>query len=309
MTPAELEALRASGNPFALGYAPESPNGKDYTFDPSLPRALPSYIAPSFQKVPVYSQQGGTCVGNSIAAALSHLVYQDGGAVVGFDGEELNARITHAFDQPTSFRPVMDSILATGIRPRNGHGLYFVQGYANVDYTDVEAMKAAIAVDHQMMVIATHLEPGFGDDRKGYQPANPTDNSGGLHAMCVVAYDDHGVLIQNNWDTWFCDGGFVRLAWDYVARHFVEAMVITDKADAAGGYVKTYQPPVEGQPAIRKIGTTAVYQVRVDGRFWIKDPIEAKRMGVDLRLVQDVPATDKRWALPVIGLDAPASAR
>lgn len=313
MTPTELEALLAESrtDPYALGYAPAGPNGKDYTYDASLPRALPSYIVPSFQKTPVYSQQGGTCVGNAIAAAMSHLVWQDSGQVVGFDGEELNARVTHAFDQPTSFRPVMDQILATGLRSRNGAGLYFVEGYANVDYHNVEAMKDATARPNQMCVIATHIEPGFGDKPKEYQPANPAGNTGGLHAMCgPVAYDDHGVLIQNNWDTWFGDGGFVRLSWDYVLAHFVEFMVITDKPDVAGGYVKTYQPPSDqGYPVIRRIGSTAVYQVRVNGRFWIKDPTEATRMGVNLNLVQEVPATDKRWALPVIGLDAPASTR
>lgn len=306
---------QALTDPTVFGYVPGEPTAKDYLYDASLPHAAPpAYTHPSFQNVPVMSQQGGTCVGNSIAAALMGLQYVETGEVVGFNGEELNARVTHREGDATSFKPVMDDLLKSGIREgaAGRDGLYFPEAYANVDYTNVEAVKQAISTPGQAVVFATFLldgPTGFGSNPKQFlrPDAGPR---GGLHAMWAPAYTAEGLIAQNSWDRWFGDGGFVRLSWDYVVQHFVEVMAITDRPDVAGGYVKTYEfPDPTWERAVKRPGKPAVYLVKGNGRVWIKDPWEAKRFGVNLAAVEQVPSTDKIWALPVTGPDAPRDLR
>jgi hypothetical protein len=232
-----------------------------------------------------------------------HLQHQDTGRVIGFNGEELNARATREFLGPTSFTPVMDIIMKTGIK--SGEALYFPQGYANIDYKDIGAMKTAIDTPNQMVVFATWLPAGWDADRLGFNPAQP-ENNGGLHAMLIVGYEARGVYVQNSWSEAFGDRGFIRLSWDFVVRHFVEAMAITDKPDVAGGYVKTYEVPgLFTERAVKhNDARPEVYLVKGNGRFWIKDIWEAKRFGVDLTKVEKLPDTDPVWTIPVIGMDS-----
>jgi hypothetical protein len=303
-----LEEFKA-GNPYASGYAPASPSPKQYVFDPKVYGAPEGYTLPSFGKTPIYYQQGGTCVGNSIAGALTALQYVETGEVIPFNGEELNARATKEFLGPTSFTPVMDIIMKTGFKA--GNGLYYPAGYANVDYRNRAAMMEAISTPNQAVVFATWLPDGWDHNPTQYAPAFP-ENSGGLHAMYIVRYTQDGVLAQNSWGRWFGDRGFIRLSWAYVEKHFVEAMAITDKADVVGGYVKTLDlGDLSTERAVKHIGADrpAVYLVKPNGRFWIKDPWEAKRFGVDLTKVEALPDTDSVWAIPVIGPDAPRSTR
>lgn len=302
-----LERVK-DGDTTALGYTPEGPVKSAWTVDPNLPAAPPDrFLVPSFQKVPIMEQQGGTCVGNSIAGAFMHRAFLEHGEVVSFDGEALNARVTHHHDEATSFRPVMDALLADGIMPREGGGLYFPKAYANVDWTDTDAIKAAVSTPGQMCVLATHLPDGWDHTPKVYAPAMPP--SGGLHAMLIVGYEPEGLLVQNSWGRYFGDGGFIRLSWAFAASCFVEIMAVTDLDDTAGGYVQTYTPPTGTEWAVRKPGTKAVYLAEDNGRIWIKDIWQAKRMGVDVAHVAEPPATDEVWALPVIGPDAPREMR
>lgn len=125
-----------------------------------------------------------------------------------------------------------------------------------------------------------------------------------------------GVVIQNSWGPQWGDGGFWRLGWDYVMSERVgEAWVLTDSPDAAGGYIRTFFTDVNAKERAVKHKPTAtstrpaVYLVNANGRRWIKDPFEAKRMGVNLALVEKLDDTDTVWDLPVIGPDAPAALR
>jgi hypothetical protein len=170
-------------------------------------------------------------------------------------------------------------------------------------------MMEAISTPNQAVVFATWLPDGWDRNPTQYAPAFP-ENSGGLHAMFIVRYSQEGVLVQNSWDRWFGDRGFIRLSWAFVEKHFVEAMAITDKPDIAGGYIKTYDvPDMNVERAVKRSVAPAVYLVKGNGRFWIKDPWEAKRFGVDLNRVEVLPDTDKVWAIPVIGPDAPRDQR
>jgi hypothetical protein len=304
---AQIKQEFDAGNPYASGYTPLSPTAKQYTFDPTVYGAPAGYTLPSFLKTPIYSQQGGTCVGNSIAGALTGLQYIETGEVIPFNGEELNARATRERYGPTSFTPVMDIIMKDGIKAQEG--LYYPAGYANIDYRNRQAMMEAISTPNQAVVFATWLPDGWDRNPTQYAPAFP-ENSGGLHAMFIVRYSQEGVLVQNSWDRWFGDRGFIRLSWAFVEKHFVEAMAITDKPDIAGGYIKTYDvPDMNVERAVKRSVAPAVYLVKGNGRFWIKDPWEAKRFGVDLNRVEVLPDTDKVWAIPVIGPDAPRDQR
>lgn len=308
-----LDRMQA-GDETAMGYEPEMDEQR-YLVPDGLPRsAPPPFTVSSYRQTPIYSQQGGTCVGNSISGERTHSAFQETGEIFAFDGEALNARITHAFDQPTSFTPVMDDLLRSGVQPVQGEGLFFPQAYANVDWHDSEAVRTAISTPGQMCVFATWIGPGFGEHPRLPQPPMPDGPGKGLHAMLLVGYLTAGVIIQNNWSRTWGDEGHAVLSWEYVDAHFVEIMAITDRPDVAGGYIKTHQyDDSAAETAIARYDLPdrkrpAVYRVLDNGREWIRDPTAAKRLGVRLPPVR-VPDTDPRWALPVIGPDAPRSQR
>lgn len=306
-----------NGDATAMGYTLEELDEKRYSVPDDRPRAAPlPIIIPSFMKTPVYEQSGGTCVGNATAAGLTHSIFQATGEVVVFDGEALNARVTHKFEEATSFRPIMDDLMKSGVAPLSDEGLYFPQGYANIDYKDIEAIKQAVATPGQVCLMATECTPEFGDGRraKEFLPARPDLSGFGLHAMFgPVACTNEGVIVQNNYSVRWGDGGHCRFSWDYVLRHFVEIMVITMDPNVAGGYIRTHKYGPDVETAFKHIDLPdrkrpATYLSRSNGRIWITDPIQAKRYGVRLPAVA-VPDTDPRWALPVIGQDAPKQFR
>lgn len=307
-----LEQMHA-GDETVMGYEPEL-DEKRYAVPDNLPRSQPApFMVPSFKKVPTYLQQGGTCVGNATGAALTHSIFQWTGEVVVFDGEALNARVTHRYDTPTSFRPIMDDILKSGVAPLSDEGLYFIEGYANVDWHDREAVRNAISTPDQMCVFATQITRAFGSNPGNPLPPSPGEPGMGLHAMLLVGYTQEGVVIQNNWGSGFGVDGCCVLSWEYVDTHFVEIMAITQRVNIAERYVKTHQYDGPYETAIKRFDLPdrkrpATYLARSNGRIWITDPIQAKRYGVRLPATA-VPDTDERWALPVIGPDAPKQFR
>lgn len=310
-----LEKMEA-GDATAMGYTLEEIDPKRYSTPDNLPRAENQHIIPSFQKTPIYEQRGGTCVGNATASGLTHAIFQATGEIAMFDGEALNARVTHKFEEPTSFQPVMDSIMKAGLAPLADEGLYFPQGYANVDYRNMEAVKQAISTPGQVCLFATQCTPEFGSGSlaKTFLPARPDAQNLGLHAMApLVAFTPEGVIAQNNYGVNWGDGGYCRFSWEYVLTHFVEIMAITMDPTIAGGYIKTHQYDGPFETAIKHTDLpdrkrTATYLVKENGRIWITDPIQAARYGVKLPAVA-VPDTDPRWGLPVIGPDAPKQFR
>ncbi len=315
----DLIARMHAGDEFAMGYKPEL-DLKRHVFDHAKrlrADAVPAtFMVKGYRKLPVYAQQGSTCVGNGIAAAHTHNEYNESGEVVAFDGEALNARVTHTFDTPTNFGAVMSSIMAAGVESNAGQGVFFDQGYANVDYHDADAIRAAVAALGQMCVFATWLTRGFTDCKTPTQPLPPSpgETGMGIHCMLLVGYEPRGVWVQNNWGVNWGDAGHCLLSWEYVAAHFCEVMAITDQADAAGGFIKTHQfgtLPEEGvkHADLPDRKRPAVYLVKNNGRIWITDPAQAKRYGVDLTKIHVLPDGDMRWALPVIGPDAPKSQR
>lgn len=314
---AELLEEVEDGDPTALGYTIEELDEKRYFVPDNLPRSAPApFFIPSARKVPTYNQQGGTCVGNSIGSYFTHAAFQEHGEVFMFDGEALNARVTHEYDKPTSFRPILDDILKSGISPLGDEGLFFPAGYANVDYHDAEAVRNAISTPGQMCVFATFLTKEFVEARtpKVALPARPGEQGMGLHAMGpLIGYDNDGPYGQNNWGVGFADQGITHYSWDYVNTHFVEIMAITDKPDVAGGYIKTHQYFGYDEHAIKRFDLPnrkrpATYLVKDNGLIWIKDPTEAKRFGVKLPATA-VADSDDRWGLPIIGPDAPKQYR
>lgn len=317
MTPAEASALLQSDDPFAMGYAPESPNGKDYSFDPSLPRSLPSYAASSFQKTPIYNQQGGTCVGNAIANCMTYLEWAEKNDVVSFDGEALNMRVVGKdYGQGAAASPhdVLEDVRLHGAQAPDG--LYFPKAYAWVEPNNPDAIKAAMSTPGVVVGAAIWLQDNFGvDGGKTYAPY-VEGNAWGYHMVTYVGYDERGVLIQNSWDTWWGDGGFARLSWDYLRNRTGECWAVTDNPDTAkDGFVKTFDYGNNAtERAVKRADLPdrkrpAVYLAKNNGRIWITDPWQAKRFGVNLYAVEVLKDTDPVWSLPVIGPDAPRSQR
>jgi hypothetical protein len=222
---------------------------------------------------------------------------------------------------------LLDDAIKHGVTSTlNGvQGNYYPQAYAWLDYTNREAIMAAMSTPSQVVTGAIWLQSNFGGGGGSEPNGGPPRNNGtdfipfideqpwGLHEITYVGYEARGLIFQNSWGTWWGDGGFGRMSWDYAAKRSTEMLVITDSPDNAGGFVKTYDWGSGTETAIARLDLPdrkrpAVYRVLSNGREWIKDPTEAKRLGVKLPPVR-VPDTDGRWSLPVIGPDAPRSLR
>lgn len=318
MTPEELQAIRTSGDLYALGAKPSGVRPSDYVASNLPASSPPKFMHSAIRNVPVKNQQGSTCVGNSIALCMTYLEWVEKGDVVSFSGEELNMRVVgHDYGEGAAASPhdVLDDITKHGARSQTG--LYFPKGYAWVDWHDHEAVKAAISGPGQMVTASVWLTHAFDEaaDNKTYAHEDPALNNWGYHELTFVGYTDEGVFVQNSWDTWWGDGGFVRLGWDYVDARLGECWVITDNADTVkDGFVKTYDYGTATERAVKRADLStrkrpAVYLAKPNGRIWITDPFQAKRFGVDLHKVEILKDTDKVWELPVIGPDAPRSQR
>jgi hypothetical protein len=247
------------------------------------------------------------------------LEYVEKNDVVNFDAEAWSGRIVAKdYGQGAAASPhdVLDDAIKHGVPStlNDVQGLYFPKAYAWIDYTNPAAIREAMSTPGQVVTGAIWLLNNFGQNGgKDYIEDVPGENPWGLHEIVYVHYDDHGAEIQNSWGTWWADGGFARLSWDYIAKRSTEMLVITDSADNAGGYVQTFDYGSGTETAIARYDLPnrkrpAVYLIKPNGRIWIKDPTEAKRMGVKLPPVR-VPDTDTRWSLPVIGQDAPRELR
>lgn len=318
MTPDELDAIRRSGDLYALGVRPSGVSDRDYVVAPPAPAAAPpSFTHSAVRKVPVKDQQGGTCVGNSIALCMTYLEWAEKGDVVSFDGEALNMRVVgrdYGEGAAASPHDVLEDIRLHGAQGPTG--LYFPKGYAWLDWHDHEAVRAAMSTPGQMVTASVWLTRAFDEaaDDKTFAREDPALNSWGYHQLTFVGYEDRGVLVQNSWGTWWGDAGFVRLGWDYVDARLGECWAVTDNADTVKeGFVRTHDYGAGAETAIARYDLPtrkrpAVYLIKPNGRIWIKDPFEARRMGVALPPVR-VPDTDKRWDLPVIGPDAPRDLR
>lgn len=312
MTPDELAQIKRSGDLYALGAKPSGVRPKDYVADLRAPAAAPPrFTHAAVGKVPVHSQQGGTCVGNAIADCMTYLEYSETNDVVPFDGEALNMRVVgkdYGEGAAASPHDVLDDVTKHGAQGQRG--LYFPKGYAWVDWNDREALKAALSSPGVVVTAAIWLQQNFGmENGKAYAPFHD-EEPWGYHEIHLVGYDDQGVLVQNSWGTWWGDGGFCRLSWDYVAHRFGECWAITDNPDTLkDGFVKTIDYGSGNERAVKHKDLPtrkrpAVYLVKSNGRIWITDPFQAKRFGVNLYQVEQLDDTDPVWALPVIGPDA-----
>lgn len=323
VTPDLLKQLQQGTDLYAMGYVPSGPRATDYLVAPSaeLPQAAPARFAhPSYRQIPVRNQQGGTCVANSLSTCMTMLEFvEQGGEIVNFDAEAWSARdVGKNFGPGAAASPwaLLKDAFDHGVPStvNNVQGMYYPKAYAWLDHKDPEAVRAAISTPGQVVTGAVWLLQNFGaDNGKTYIEDNPGENPWGLHEITYPAYDEHGLIFQNSWSTWWGDGGFGRMSWDYLAKRTTEMLVVTDQADNAGGFIKTFDWGSEPETAIARYDLPdrkrpAVYLVKNNGRIWIKDPMEAKRFGVQLPPVR-VPDTDSRWALPVIGPDAPRNLR
>lgn len=319
MTPDELKRMLESGDPYVFGAKPTGVTAKDFVSVPSAPAAAPpTFLHPGYRKLPVKNQQGGTCVGNSIALCMELLEYAETKRIIQFDGEELNARFTHVEGAASMPGDILDIVQKYGIegQAEGTKAIFLPKAYARLDHTNIEAVKQAMSTPGQIVTVAIWIKNDFGSDGGKTYLEYDGGETPGYHEVTLVGYDEHGVIVQNSWDTWWGDGGFFRLAWSYITSNWCgECWVITDNADTAGGYIRTYSYDVNAKERAIKhkaVGTNtrpAVYLVKGNGRIWIKDPFEAKRFGVNLFAVEQLDDTNGIWALPVIGPDAPVNLR
>lgn len=318
MTPQELEALQQrvrDGDLFALGAKPSGVRTSDYVVKTTPHAAPPSFTHPAHRRVPVKSQQGGTCVGNSIATCMTYLEWVEKNDVVAFDGEELNMRVVgREYGQGAAAMPqgVLEDVRLHGAQAPDG--LYFPRAYGWVDWSQgIQAIKDAMSAPGNMVTAAIWLTSEFSENPTQYlDDAAETTPKGdwGYHEIVFAAYNDLGVTIQNSWDTWWGAGGFRNLSWRWLLLRLGECWAITDNADTAkDGFVKTYDWGNGGERAIKRANKPAVYLLKSNGRIWITDPWQAKRFGVDLTKVEVLPDTAKEWERPVIGPDAPRDQR
>lgn len=329
MLPPDITRLRAAGDPYAFGVLPSPIDLRDKTLPPTAGAVPDTFLHPAARKVPVRNQQGGTCVGNSIATCLSLMEFAETGRVVPFDGELLNARVVDRAGgewAAASPRDVLDDVLNHGAVAFQGDGginMYFPKAYATVDHTSADAIQAAISTPQMTVTAACWLLSNFGEGVKttdagghvnetgpgtGYAPDIPGENPWGYHELTFIGYDPQGVLFQNSWGTGWGDGGFGRFAWDYVTSGRVgEMWAVTDNPDTAGGLMRVYVPPSEPNTGrvVRKGTSAAVYLLETGGRIWVQSLAQARQFGIDMHQVISLPADDPVWNSPVIGPDAP----
>lgn len=318
--PPQIAELKAKGDPYAFGVLPSKIDLRDHALPPRATPAPASFMHPSVGKVPVRNQQGGTCVGNSIATCLSLMEHAETGAIVPFNGELINARVVaKQYGEGAAMMPrdgLQDIIDhgAAAFAGDQGISMYFPAAYAAVDHTSKDAWKAAISAPQTTVTAACWLQDTFGAPPDGvpiagyYEPYNTVRPPWGYHELTFVGYDDHGVTVQNSWDRLWGDGGFWRFDWSYVTSDRIgEAWAITDGVDTGGGKVRAWAAPTEPNSgrAVRKGKSAAVYLLESGGRIWVQSLAMAKQMGVDMSRVESLPPTAKEWLAPVIGPDAP----
>lgn len=308
-------AAAKAGDPYALGVIPSPLSTKDYTHTPSATPSPATYLSPAARKVPVLSQQGGTCVGNSLATSMMYLTYEQTQTVVGFIGEDIDARIIHTTDAAISPRDGLSELVNHGLSVQGT--TYYPKAYATVDHTSVQAVKDAISAPNTIVTASCWLLSNFGsgggqgvNNGTDFAPDIPGQNPWGYHELTFVGYQDEGVIFQNSWDDTWGDGGFGRFGWDYVTARLGECWAMTDDANNANNYVTDYvAPPVGAGRAVRRVGTAAVYIEYSNGLVWVQSLKQAYALGVDMGAVVDLPLTDKTWLQPVVGPDAPAQYR
>lgn len=310
----DLLAQGKAGNLYALGALPSPIDTRDHVLAPRAVQVPASYTHPAVGKVPVRNQQGSTCVGNSIATAMSLMEYAETSKVIPFSGELINARCVGktsgegaAMFPRDGLQDVLDHGSAAFMGDQ-GIALFFPKAYAAVDHTDVNAVKAALSTPGTVITAACWLLSNMGaGGGKTYAPDIPGQQPDGYHELTFVGYDDNGVLFQNSWGHAWGDNGFGRFAWDYVVARVGEMWAVTDNADTTGGRVNAWYAPTEPNTgrAVRKGTSQAVYLLESGGRIWVQSLAQAKQMGIDMSKIQSLPPTDKVWNTPVIGPDAP----
>jgi hypothetical protein len=329
MTPTELAALQAKakhGDLYALGAIPSKIDLRDKGIPKAGAGALPAtFTHPAVKKVPVRSQQGNTCVGNSIATAMEMLEYVETGQVLGFSGELMNARVVaRQYGQGAAAVPrdILQDVYDHGAALVRGSdvSLYFPAAYAAVDFHSPDAVKAAMSTPGTVLTACMWLISNFGGPQGRPDPGGHTMPTGtdfvpdipgeqpwAYHEITFVGYEDRGILYQNSWDSWWGDHGFGRMGWDHLAARCGELWAVTNSVDTTGGLVLAWAAPDEPAAgrAVRKGTSAAVYLVEQGGRIWVQSLAMAKQMGVDMSKVASLPPTDAVWNTPVIGLDAP----
>lgn len=313
-----------NGDTHALGAALSPLDDRDYVQYPPSPGAPDSVQVKGLGNAPVYTQQGGTCTGYSLAAVLSYLEYAETGQRRTFDGSELHHRIVRSYEAGLWPRDLLVDVLAHGAEAQTtaeASGLYFIGGYAGVPL-DPDSILTALSTTGPLQVV-TWLGQAFMNQwnsrQDTYLPAPPSQEQAGLHSMLIVAADRaRGAVIQNNWGVGGgvpfagVPGGFHKVSWDWLRVQGGEAWAIADRSNAdTEGWIRNHEQQTNeaGVALVKRPDRPAVYAVLGETRDWISSQQELYARGLGGLYIRSRDKSDPIWGFPVVGADAPPDQR
>lgn len=321
----QMIALSLAGETFPFGAIPSQIDRRDYTFAPEALAPTNSVVLhPGAGKTPVYNQQGGTCTGYSIAAALSLMHFAETGKRVSYDGSELHHRIVKSYSAGAMPRDVLEDVRTRGAETQETGGtslLTTIAGYGWVDSHNRDAVMAAVSGGP--LIIAVWLNQDFYDTwnpkSRAYVPAGRDGFS--FHAMTVVGGDlAQGITVQNQWGETnggfalgTARGGFINLSWAYLVKHCAELWSVADASNTTlDGYIKTHEitsNSASGVSLVKRADKPAVYMLVGKGRWWVPSQDALYAMGLGGQPTMVLQPNDEVWSYPVIGNDAAVDQR
>ncbi len=177
--------------------------------------------------LPVYEQQGPSCMGWSMATAKTSQERFDKRRTVRFDGQSFYAKI--ALPGGGAYpRDALRLAIEEGVPDEKGK-LHRIGGFAAVNPRDHDAVKHAI-VTGRGLLIGFEVTRQWADGGGAEFQDTGSEVLGG-HAMFVPGYDPAGPEGLNTWSERWGRGGRATLPWSYWDQRVWEAWTLLDVND------------------------------------------------------------------------------
>ncbi len=221
---------------FDTGYRRSPADHRDYSYRErvlsagAVPRLPARYRVDQRAPLPVYEQQGPSCMGWSVATAQTALERRDKRRTVRHDGQEFYSHI--ALPGGGAYpRDALKLWVDRGVLTEAGKA-HKIAAYAAVNPRDHDAVRHAIYTGRGVLIgFAVTAEWAQG----GGAEFDATDAQGdevlGGHAMFVSGYEQAGPEGLNTWGAGWARNGRAVLPWAYWDRHVWECWTLLDVND------------------------------------------------------------------------------
>ncbi len=179
--------------------------------------------------LPVYRQQGPSCVGWIVATAQTALERFDKRRTVRHDGQEFYSHIALP-DGGAYIRDALKLWRDLGVRVEGSDTRHRIAGFAAVNPRDHDAVRHAMRTGHGLCIgfeVTRQWADGGGAE---FADDGTSDVLGG-HGSFVSGWEAPGPLDHNTWgEDWSGDGRAV-LPWSYWDRRVWECWAVLDVND------------------------------------------------------------------------------